>query len=141
MWAWTPYTRYYDRQADAFLAGSLSLLEKPPAELLALANPYDYHNREGLGYLWDASLYRGKYYLYWGPVPALVAAGVKLNPPGRSRRSAPADVLYSRAGNRPGGAPTLVAVNLLPKNASMDRAAVGNDRWGKRAGVVVNQPP
>ncbi len=78
MWAWTPYTRYYDRQADAFLAGSLSLLEKPPAELLALANPYDYHNREGLGYLWDASLYRGKYYLYWGPVPALVAAGVKL---------------------------------------------------------------
>ena len=26
---------------------------------------------------WDASLYGGHYYLYWGPVPALLLAGWK----------------------------------------------------------------
>jgi hypothetical protein len=70
---WVPYSAYYNRQAQAFKAGQLALLEKPPAELLALANPYDYRQREGIAYLWDASLYQGQYYLYWGPVPALLA--------------------------------------------------------------------
>ncbi len=81
---WTAYSRYFDRQADAFLAGQLSLKEKPPAELLALADPYDWQERERLSignYIWDASLYNGKYYLYWGPVPALFAASVKLAAP------------------------------------------------------------
>jgi hypothetical protein len=82
LWVWTSYSRYYDRQADAFLAGRLALLEKPSPQLLALANPYDYRNREGLGYLWDASLYQGQFYLYWGPVPALLATAVKRMHPG-----------------------------------------------------------
>jgi hypothetical protein len=83
LWSWLPYTRYFDRQADAFLAGSLALLEKPSPQLLALANPYDYHNRAGIGYLWDSSLYHGHFYLYWGPVPALLAAAAKLIHPGQ----------------------------------------------------------
>jgi len=77
-WGWASYTRYFDQLADAFLSGSLALLEKPSNQLVALANPYDYHNRAGIKYLWDASLYHGKFYLYWGPVPAVLAAVVKL---------------------------------------------------------------
>ena len=73
-WAFTDYSQYYDMLANAFLKGSLALLEKPPAALAALANPYDYGNREGIHYLWDASYFQGNYYLYWGPVPALFAA-------------------------------------------------------------------
>jgi hypothetical protein len=79
---WTPYSRYFDREADAFLAGSLSLLEEPPQELSQLQDPYDLGQREGIHYLWDASYYNGKYYYYWGPVPAVVAAGIKAVSPG-----------------------------------------------------------
>jgi hypothetical protein len=79
---WIPYTQYYDKLASSFLAGQLSLQETPPAQLLALDNPYSYKNREGIAYLWDASLYQGKYYLYWGAVPAVLAAAVKVVLPG-----------------------------------------------------------
>lgn len=79
---WTPYSRYYDRQADAFLAGQLPLLDQPPAELAQVKNLYDWKAREGINYLWDASYYQGKYYIYWGPVPALVAAAIKFIHPG-----------------------------------------------------------
>lgn len=82
LWGWTSYTQYFDKQADAFLRGSLALLENPSVELLKLEDPYNYQNREGLSYIWDASLFQDKYYLYWGPVPALIAAGVKIFHPG-----------------------------------------------------------
>ena len=72
---WSPYSRYYDRQADAFLAGQLSLLEAPPAALATLPNVYDVRQRSGIDYIWDASYYNGKYYLYWGPVPAWLLPG------------------------------------------------------------------
>jgi hypothetical protein len=62
---------YYALLTDAFLAGQTSLLVQPPAELLALPNPYD-PTRNGEYRLHDASLYHGKYYLYFGPTPALV---------------------------------------------------------------------
>jgi hypothetical protein len=39
---------------------------------MALPNPYDYRLRSEVNYIWDASLYDGKYYLYWGPVPGLM---------------------------------------------------------------------
>jgi hypothetical protein len=76
---WSSSTVFYDRQANAFLAGQLSLLEKPPAALAEIANPYIPANRVGVsGYIWDISYYKGKYFLYWGPVPAIFAAGAKL---------------------------------------------------------------
>ena len=78
MTVWVPYSNYFDLQADGFLAGKLSLLEKPPAALLALENRYTSKKHATISYIWDASLLKGSYYLYWGPVPALMAAVVKL---------------------------------------------------------------
>ncbi len=75
---WFAYPHaYFDRQAEAFLHGQLNLLEQPSPALLALADPYPYENRTGLEYLWDVSFYQGKFYLYWGPTPALVLAAFK----------------------------------------------------------------
>jgi hypothetical protein len=45
---------YFNYLADAFLHGQLNLRMIPPATL-------------------DLSLYQGKYFLYWGPMPAIVA--------------------------------------------------------------------
>jgi hypothetical protein len=78
---WTPYTDYFDKLGCAFRAGQLALLEKPPAELMALKNPYDWRTREGIGFIWDTSYYQGQYYLYWGPVPGLLAALMKVFAP------------------------------------------------------------
>jgi hypothetical protein len=77
LWVWPRYTLYYPILTDAFMHGQTSLRLKPPAALLALADPYDPAANQGLRFH-DAVLYGGKYYLYWGPAPALLAAGVCL---------------------------------------------------------------
>ena len=66
---------YYSEQAIAFKAGNLFVAEEPSINLLSLSNPYDYflrkeHNIED--FPWDVSLYKGKFYLYWGPAPAVL---------------------------------------------------------------------
>ncbi len=72
---WPVYGVYHDLQADGFLHGHLSLPIQPDPHLLSAKNPYDYSN---VNYWWlDASYFRGKYYIYWGPVPALGDAAVK----------------------------------------------------------------
>jgi len=63
-------SEYYPLLTDAFLAGQTSLRVKPPAALLALANPYDPVANAQLR-MHDVSLYRGKYYLYFGPAPVV----------------------------------------------------------------------
>lgn len=66
---------YYAEIARAFKAGHLYLNEEPSAELLALDNPCDYFERREKGienFPWDVSLYQGKLYAYWGPVPAFL---------------------------------------------------------------------
>ncbi|WP_028388060.1 hypothetical protein [Legionella fairfieldensis] len=61
----------YQYLTQSFLAGHLSLLEAPLKELLNLANPYD--PAQNINFrIYDASLYQGKYYLYFGPLPVLV---------------------------------------------------------------------
>jgi hypothetical protein len=72
---WPVYGVYHDLQADGFLKGQLSLSLAPAPELLRMKDPYDEANWQ----LWalDATLYHGKYYAYWGPVPALVQAAAK----------------------------------------------------------------
>jgi hypothetical protein len=76
---WYPSTTFFDRQANAYLAGQIALLEKPPAALANLENPYTLANRGGItGYYWDSSYYQGKYYYYWGPVSGLMATALKL---------------------------------------------------------------
>jgi hypothetical protein len=62
---------YFNLLTDAFLHGQLHLLEKPDPKLLELPNPYNPFANQYL-IIHDMSLYEGKYYLYWGPTPALV---------------------------------------------------------------------
>jgi hypothetical protein len=65
----------YDRMAEGFRAGHLYLQETPPKALLDAEDPYA--DKVALLGLWDASLYRGRYYYYWGPVPALLVVAYK----------------------------------------------------------------
>lgn len=65
---------YYSRLASAFLHGQLFLEQKPDPALLALSNPYDHKARKNVPVLGDASLYQGRYYLYFGPFPSLMLA-------------------------------------------------------------------
>jgi hypothetical protein len=74
---WPATTNYYDLLATAFSHGQLSLETKPDPALLALDDLYNPGNREGIPVLWDMAVYKGEYYLYWGPVPALLLAIAK----------------------------------------------------------------
>jgi hypothetical protein len=71
---WPSGKDYYWQLSQAFLHGQTHLLVEPSPDLLSLENPYDYQQRKGISYLWDVSLYDGKYYLYWGPAPAVFGA-------------------------------------------------------------------
>ena len=62
----------YNRLADGFLAGHLGFAEKPAPELAQLADPYDPAQYGPYTHFHDVSYYRGRYYLYFGPTPALV---------------------------------------------------------------------
>ncbi len=62
---------YYNLLANAFLNGQLHLDIKPKKELLALPDPYD-PSQNCLYSLLDATLYNGKYYLYFGPTPVII---------------------------------------------------------------------
>lgn len=68
---WPGRTDDYDQLASAFQHGNLALEMQPDPALLALPNPYNPNKRAGINYPLDFSLYEGKYYLYFGPVPAL----------------------------------------------------------------------
>ena len=72
---WSTWNTNYDLIAEGFRAGHLYIPIPPPPELLARPNPFDWSNSN----LWflDASLYKGHYYLYWGPLPALVLVAAK----------------------------------------------------------------
>ena len=76
----TSYNVYYDRLATAFQHGSLSLEINPGPRLLALHDPYNptARNSNNAPHPIDFSLYHGKFYLYFWPVPALFLLVVKL---------------------------------------------------------------
>lgn len=69
---WPKTTSYYQQLSDAFSTGQPNLLVDPDPALLKLSDPYTMANREGISYPWDVVLFQGKFFLYWGPVPALV---------------------------------------------------------------------
>jgi hypothetical protein len=76
---WSEHSDYYYQLADAFDHGQLSLQVQTDPGLLALSNPYeDSNQRDQLSFPWDTSFYRGKFYLYWGPAPALLLALVQV---------------------------------------------------------------
>jgi putative flippase GtrA len=62
---------FYSLLAQSFADGRLDLEVKPPKALLALPDPYD-PVQNAPYQLHDASLYKGHYYLYFGPTPAAV---------------------------------------------------------------------
>jgi len=87
-----PYGRYnvtyYEEQANAFLAGQTYLLRAPPPALMALPDPWDADTnalfREPPDWdgpmfagVVDLSLYHGKLYLEWGPVPSLLLIPIR----------------------------------------------------------------
>jgi hypothetical protein len=66
---------YYIELAKSFKDGHLYLADKPSPALLSLSNPYDYFLRRQkniVDFPWDVSLYKNRFYIYWGPVPALL---------------------------------------------------------------------
>ncbi|HYK04465.1 MAG TPA: hypothetical protein VE974_22125 [Thermoanaerobaculia bacterium] len=63
---------FYGGQVEGYLLGQLSLRHEADPALAKLANPYEMKQREGIPFSWDASYYKGKYYLYFSPVPALI---------------------------------------------------------------------
>ncbi len=65
-----PRDGYYNMLTGAFLAGQLHLLEEPKPEMFELSLPYE-PGKNAPARLHDASLYHGRYYLYFGVVPAL----------------------------------------------------------------------
>jgi hypothetical protein len=74
---WRISSTYYDQLATAFLHGQLSLETDPSPAVLALPDPYDYAARKGMNVPSDFSLYNGKFYLYFGPAPALMLAAIR----------------------------------------------------------------
>ncbi|KAA8827337.1 hypothetical protein [Bifidobacterium tissieri] len=67
----------YQHLADAFLNGHLYLDLPVDPQLADLSNPYDYEVRHGLGaegsqIFWDYAFFDGKYYTYFGALPALL---------------------------------------------------------------------
>ncbi|MHB8776948.1 MAG: hypothetical protein ACYC6R_04195 [Anaerolineales bacterium] len=52
---------------------------EPGTALLEAENPYSPTSRPPFDdEVWDMSLYKGKLYLYWGPVPALLITPIQL---------------------------------------------------------------
>ena len=70
---WRTPTAYYYRLAQSFDNGQLSLQEPTDPRLLTLSDPYENTDlRKSISFPRDASFYNGKFYFYWGPVPALI---------------------------------------------------------------------
>jgi hypothetical protein len=74
---WPETNDYYFQLASAFWHRQLNLLITPDPALLTLPDPYVYESRETIPYPWDVSLYKEKFYLYWGPVPAALLAIIR----------------------------------------------------------------
>lgn len=67
--------RYYAGLTEGFLRGQLALPYDVDPRWQQVTNAYDFdaRGRQGLSWeMWDASLYRGKFYLYFSPVPVLL---------------------------------------------------------------------
>ena len=62
---------HYPLLTDGFLAGQLSLPIAPHPDLREAKNPYD-ELQHRAPFLHDASLYQGKYYLYFGVTPIVL---------------------------------------------------------------------
>ncbi len=66
-----PHDGYYNLLANALARGQLHLTVEPARELLEMSDPYE-PGKNAPYRLHDASLYHGRYYMYFGVVPALL---------------------------------------------------------------------
>jgi hypothetical protein len=66
---WPTYNTIYEQLAAGFKEKHLYLALEPAPQLVAAENPLDPANAQ----FWvpDFTLYKGKYYVYWGPFPSL----------------------------------------------------------------------
>lgn len=68
--------KQYQKLAESLASGKLFIMEEPSETLKNMENPYDYAWRNqlmaeaGEWYQWDYAYYEGKYYVYFGVVPA-----------------------------------------------------------------------
>ena len=74
-----PADGQYNELADALMKGQVYLDREPPQSLKSAANPYDPMQRwnvvtvmGGETFDWDYAYYNGRYYSYFGPVPAFL---------------------------------------------------------------------
>jgi len=72
---WRTWTVFYDAQAEGFRQGHLYLPEVPSAALRAQRDVYNPANMQV--WRWDHVYYGGRFYVYWGLVPALFLAAFK----------------------------------------------------------------
>lgn len=63
---------YYATLAEGFRQGHLYLARPIEWELMELPYPWDPAARKDIFYLWDASFFNGRYYLYFTPLPVLL---------------------------------------------------------------------
>lgn len=74
-WSW--HTQYQDL-AKSLLKGQLYVYDDAPECLKEMENPYDRYLRDsvvkanGTTYRWDTAFYNGKYYVYFGVIPAII---------------------------------------------------------------------
>jgi hypothetical protein len=66
-----PETDHFNLLSHGFLKGHLHLAGEVPEALIRAPNPYDPKNRGNVEVLHDASYYKGKYYIYFGPGPVV----------------------------------------------------------------------
>lgn len=68
----------YHLLTESLAEGHTWLKQTPPKYLQEMDNPYDttmryqYYEKTGEWYQWDAAYYEGKYYVYFGVIPALL---------------------------------------------------------------------
>lgn len=76
--SWPAHSQY-NELADALIDGKVYLKRKPPESLSLMENPYDMTERNKIvvqehqeRFDWDYAYFKGKYYSYFGVVPALL---------------------------------------------------------------------
>jgi len=76
---WVSPTRYYADLARGFERGKLFMAITPDPMLAELPNPYDPSARkeQEIETPFDVTYFNERYYLYWGPVPALMLVPVQ----------------------------------------------------------------
>src|SRR3990172_4984622 len=78
-WHWTQWPGsdgYYGMLADAFTHGKTYLPIEPASGLSSLRNPYAHWTE--VGGIVNLSYYQGRYYMYWGPAPAVALAILRI---------------------------------------------------------------